>query len=66
MFYTDNPARDFANYDAEQQRELDRLPVCEYCGHPIQDEELWVINDCLVCDSCAEYHHKKRTEDYME
>lgn len=66
MYYTDDPIADFECWDAEQQRELDRLPECEYCGHPIQDEMCYRINDNLVCEDCLDYQFKVRTEDYAD
>lgn len=32
MSRTDDPVADFDRYDAEQQQQLDSLPVCECCG----------------------------------
>ena len=29
--------------EREQERWLAQRPVCSYCGHPIQDEELYDI-----------------------
>ena len=65
MYYSDDPARDFARHDAEQERALEKLPVCEYCWHPIQDEEFYQINGVNICESCmADF--KKQTNDYIE
>lgn len=65
MYRTDDPLADFHRWDAEQQRELDKLPKCAYCDEPIQDEYCYDINDELVCNVCMEEHHRKRTEDYI-
>lgn len=59
MFYTDDPARDFANWDAEQQRELDRLPECADCGHPIQDETAFYINGEWICEDCMDSYRRE-------
>ena len=56
----------FNRYEAERQRELDKLPECSYCDEPIQSEECYEINDELVCPDCLDDNHKKRTEDYVE
>lgn len=65
MYYSDDPARDFARHDADQARALEKLPVCEYCWQPIQDEEFYQLNGVCICESCmADF--KKRTEDYIE
>ena len=52
MPYTDNPLRDFDAWDAEQERQLARLPDCDYCGERIQDEECWCIDGKFICKDC--------------
>lgn len=42
----------FAKHDAEQESELDRLPVCEYCDEPIQDEYAFCIEGAWFCTKC--------------
>lgn len=64
--YSDDPVRDFAYHDAEQFRNLERLPFCENCGEPIQDEHLYLINDEFICEECLKNNFRKRTEDYCE
>lgn len=59
MYYTDDPARDFANWDAEQQRELERLPECADCGHEIQDESAFYINGEWICEDCMEAYRQE-------
>lgn len=67
MFYrTDDPVEDFLQHDAEQERELDRLPVCCECDQPIQDEYFFEINGEPLCEQCLNENHRKRTEDYVE
>lgn len=52
-------------HDREQEKELEKLPVCEICGKPIQDENLYLINDEFVCPACLDRDFKKRTDDYV-
>ena len=52
-------------HDREQAKRLERLPVCEICGEPIQDEHLYLINDEFVCPACLERDFRKDTEDYV-
>lgn len=66
MSFTDNPILDFANYDAEQQEQLEKLPVCIECGEPIQDEYCFEINGEYICKECLERNHKKLVENLME
>ena len=58
-FYTDDPIRDAARYDAEQSRRLDELPVCHCCGEHIQDEHYYLINDEVYCIGCLESYFKQ-------
>jgi formylmethanofuran dehydrogenase subunit E len=52
MFYSNDPARDAARHDAEQQRRLDNLPRCCYCDEPIQDEYAYLIDGEWICEEC--------------
>lgn len=56
----------FKQHDAEQQKQLDRLPRCSECEHPIQDEFCFEVNGELVCDECMNNNHKKWVEDFIE
>ena len=53
-------------HDAEENESLDRLPVCDYCGEPIQDEYLYEIDGELYCEDCMKEHFRKPTDKYME
>lgn len=63
--YTDNPVADYDRFAADQEKELNRLPLCSECGERIQDDECWVINDEIYCPECAEELFCKWTEDYL-
>lgn len=65
MYTTDDPLRDFDRWDAEQARELDKLPECAECGEPIQTEECYEVNDELICPECLERNHRKWVDDYV-
>jgi formylmethanofuran dehydrogenase subunit E len=64
--YIPDPTDLFLQHDAEQQRKLDRLPVCVECDEPIQDDEYYEINGDPVCIHCLEQNHKMWTEDYID
>lgn len=53
-------------HDAEQERQLHKLPVCSYCGEHIQDDFLYLINDEIICMDCLNDHFRKDIEDYIE
>lgn len=52
MFYSDNPIADFDRWDAEQNKQLENLPVCADCDNPIQDETAYYINGEWICRDC--------------
>ena len=69
MFITGDPHADFDRYDAEKERRLDKLPVCECCKEHIQTEDLYDFeNGYLICPDCVsdwiDEHYKKRTDIY--
>lgn len=66
MFWSDDPVRDAERYFAEQDRQLERLPVCSYCEEPIQDEHFYLINGDAYCESCLDNHFRKHIEDYID
>ena len=66
MMYTDDPVADFNRWDAEQQDELEKLPICVDCGEPIQDEDVFDINGDLFCKECMMDNFKKKTERYIK
>lgn len=52
--YTDDPIADFHRHDAEQQKYLDKLPVCCGCGEPIQQAYAVCIDGDWYCDDCLD------------
>ena len=54
VFYTDDPLADFERYDEEQNKWLERLPVCVDCNNHIQDETAYYINGEWICEDCME------------
>lgn len=65
MFYTDDPLRDFERFDAEQEKKIEKLPICCICNEHIQDDTCYVINDEVFCEECHNSEFKKRTEDLI-
>ena len=53
-------------HDQEQEQALEKLPYCEICGNPIQDEHLYLINDEFVCQECLDRDFRKDVNDYVE
>ena len=46
-------------------RELAKLPVCDGCGHPIQDERAYHDGDKWLCMDCLS-EYLVDVEDYIE
>lgn len=63
--YTGDAYADFLAHDAEREAWLSKLPVCEICGHPIQDEHFYEINDEPVCEKCLDRHFRRETDNYI-
>lgn len=66
MSYTDDPLLDFDRFDREQQKRLDKLPVCADCGEAVQNDHYYLINDAVICPDCMESGYRKEVDDYIE
>ncbi len=66
FFYTDDPLADFERWDAEQQDQLKRIPVCADCGHHVADDHYYLINDEVICPECLEDNYRKEIEDDLD
>ena len=53
-------------YQDEQDRWLEKLPVCSVCGEPIQDDFLFDVDDELYCEECMIDTFRKSREDYEQ
>lgn len=53
MFLSANPYRDADRWIDMQEAMLEKLPKCDFCGEPIQDEYLWEIGGEVYCERCA-------------
>ena len=58
MSFPDNYS-EWAKHDAEQESELDKLPECEYCEQPIQDEYAYYIEGAWYCERCMNENFRK-------
>lgn len=53
-------------HEAEQQRQLDKLPKCDYCGEPIADDFLYDINGDVICEECLKDNFRKPVDYYVK
>ena len=65
MFYSDNPLADFERHDAEQERQLEQLPICADCGEHIQGDHYYLIENYCICSDCLESNYRIEMERYM-
>ena len=66
MFYTDDPVRDFHNYDAEVQAKLSKLPKCDDCADIIQDDYYYSVDGDILCESCMNDRYRHCADEYLE
>jgi formylmethanofuran dehydrogenase subunit E len=59
VYLSDDPALDFARYDAEQAEWLKKLPTCQICGDAIQQERAFHKDGFWICHEC--YENNQRT-----
>lgn len=58
--YTDDPVKDFENYDRASHERAKDLPVCADCGEPITEGGHYEFDGECFCVFCAEAYHWKR------
>lgn len=66
VYISGDPIADFNNWDAEQSRELEKLPRCSECHNRIMGDYYYEINGEVMCEVCLEEGHRKWVEDYVE
>lgn len=53
----------WARHDAEQEIELQKLPKCDKCKKPMQDEYCYDIEGEYICEDCLKKHYRVSVED---
>jgi len=56
----------WAEHDAEQEEKLEALPVCNVCGHPIQQEKAVCIEGDWYCEECEDEAWERLRKEYLE
>lgn len=54
MFTTDDPVADYDRHCLEQEKLLERMPICEDCEKHITDDEAYYINGVWICKDCMD------------
>jgi formylmethanofuran dehydrogenase subunit E len=62
-FRSDDPIRDFAKWEREQQAWEDSLPRCDSCGEPV-DDYVFDIDGEVLCIECMIAKYRRDAEDY--
>lgn len=65
MLYSDNPIKDHYRYEAEREKQLQKLPKCSYCHDFIQEDFYFEINGEVICETCMDRFFKKDVDDYV-
>ena len=53
-------------HDREQAKWLESLPICKYCGHPIQQEQAVCIEGDYYCEECEDEAWERLRKEYLE
>ncbi len=64
-FRTDDPLRDFDRYDAAMAAREAKLPCCERCGKPINDDFYYEIGNEILCENCMKDEYQRSTDDFL-
>ena len=56
----------YRKHEAEQMAEIERFPLCSYCGATILDDYLYDFDGEIMCETCLKTHYRKWTVDYCE
>lgn len=41
-------------HQAKEDERIARLPVCDWCGEPIQDEQFYHLDGEYICKACMD------------
>lgn len=70
MEWTDDPVADAERYQEELEKErktkLAKLPICECCGEPIEQEKAVYYNDQYCCEDCEREFWDAIRYDFLE
>lgn len=54
-----DPYKDFERWNAEQEEAIAKLPECDECREPIQDDYKWLIEGNTLCEECAKKLYRR-------
>lgn len=64
--WTDDPVADYHRHCDEQERQMERLPVCDNprCKKRIQDDFYFFIDGEILCEDCMNARYRKDVDDF--
>lgn len=68
FYYSDDPVRDYERKAQDEDIWLNSLPKCEHCDEPIQDDNYYEIEGCLIHEDCIFdycHEHHRKTNNYL-
>lgn len=54
----------YNRHEAEQEAWLEKRPICECCGEPIQDDYLYDVDGVIYCEDCMRESFRQSSENY--
>lgn len=66
MSYVPDAYDMWEQHEAEQEKALSKLPVCDACGENIQDEYCYRIGNDILCEECMKENFRVDTESLMD
>lgn len=57
-FRHNDPDVDFTRLDHQQSAELNRLPRCDDCHKPIQDDYYYEVYGEILCEECMKDRYR--------
>ena len=61
MYRTDDPLADYDRHEREQEQLAASLPVCDYCGKPV-DDHYYYIDGEIYCKDCLRENFYRSVE----
>lgn len=65
FFRNGDPLDDFNRLDILQAQREARLPVCDKCKNPINEDEFYDDGEETLCEDCLKEKYGRSTEDYL-
>ena len=51
-------------HEFEIEKEIEKLPICDYCHQPITEEHFYNVLGSFYCDHCMKEEFRVLTDDF--